>query len=222
MERRAAAGHLRRSAFAAAIVTVIGACANGGGEPSSTSAPTTSPAAATSTTAPPCEPGGRTTRLAGARVRAFCGPAVAEVRIGTETLRFEGGECARHDDWLSLNIGFEVLDENPGDVLLDPAFTSFTLLMGRHPLAASNAAAVSLDGVYTEGGVTFALPGRSYLLDDKTITLIATRSAGIFAGTGFLGEGRDEELLMEGAFTCDTAAIPIERVPEVAATLPPG
>jgi len=221
MQRRVPARSFLRWVSGAALVAVIGACANGGGEPSSASRPTTSHAAA-SESVPACEPAGRTTRLAGVRVRAFCGPAVAEIRIGTETLRFEGGVCERHDDWLSLNIGFEILDDDPGDVQLDPAFNSFTLLMGRHPLAASDAAAVSLDGVHTEGVVTFALPGRNYLLDDKTITLIGTRSAGLLSGTGFLGEGRDDELLIAGAFTCDSAAIPIERVPEVAATLRTG
>lgn len=144
---------------------------------------------------------------------------MAQVTIGEETLRFPAGECARHEDWLAVNLGFEVIDPEPDDALLDPELRSFTVLMGRHPLAAPDAAPVTADGVYSDALITFAVPGRSYLVDDKTVTLVGTRTAGAFSGIGFLGDGEEAPLDIEGVFTCDATAIPLEAVPGLVETL---
>lgn len=157
--------------------------------------------------------------LAGIRLRQFCGPARAEVRVGEETLPFIGGECARHEEWFAVHIGFEVIDVEPGDALLDPDFQSFTLLMGAHPLAAPDAAPVTADGAFTEAVFTFAVPNRTYLVGDKTVILAGTRTAGTFTGTGFLADSTDVPLPVEGTFTCDAAVIPLEQVPAVVETL---
>lgn len=182
--------------------------------PTTTSTPSALAAGATTTTLP-CPVGGRTLTLEGMRVREFCGPARAEVTIGPETLQFTGGECARHPTWFSVNIGVEVVDPEEADAVSAPAFRSFTVLMGQHPLASEAAAAAAADGVYTDAVITFAVPGSTYLVDDHTVRLVATRTAGTFSGVGFLDAAPDQPLEVKGAFTCDETVIPMERIPEL-------
>ena len=183
---------------------------------SPTTNPTTSPAASPSapatTTTRPCERGGRSVKLDGVRVRQFCGPALAEVTVGEELLVFPGGECTTGDEWLSVNIGFEVVDPGELGALANAEFHSFTVLLGRHPLSATDAAPVTADGVSTEAVVTFAAPGRSFLVSDTTVTVVANRSAGALSGNGFLAQAPEERFPVEGAFTCDATATPLEQV----------
>lgn len=190
------------------------------GPPDGSQAPTTV-GTATTTSVAKCESGGRSRTLGGVRVRQFCGPAVAEVRAGEETLKFGSGECARHEDWLALNLGFEIIDSEPGDAFIDPEFRSFTLLMGRHPLAPAEAPPAGADGVFTEAVLTFAVPGQSYILEDKTVTLAGTRMVGTFVGTGFRGTGHEPIPIM-GTFTCDASTIPLEQVQALVKTVATG
>lgn len=213
-------GHRRLPAagllVAAIVLAGLSGCDDQPGEPpppTTTSTPSAPPAGATTTL--PCPAGGRTLTLEGMRVREFCGPARAEVTIGPETLQFAGGECARHPTWFSVNIGVEVVDPQGADAISDPAFRSFTVLMGQHPLGAEAAAAVATDGVYTDAVITFAVPESTYLVDDETVRLLATRTAGTFSGVGFLDAARDQPLETEGMFTCDETVIPLERIPEL-------
>lgn len=210
-------------AVALLVSGLLGACesgGNGGGEGDAAAGRETAPS--TTSTTQPCRPGGRSMTLQGVRVRQFCGPALAEVTVGEELLVFPGGECARHEDWFALNVGFEVIDPEPGDAVLDPDFRSFTILMGRHPLAGPDADPVTGDGVFTEALVTFAVPGRSYLVEDQTVTLAGTRVTGTFSGAAYLAEAPDAPLPVEGVFTCDAKAIPLEGVPDAVKTLSDG
>ncbi|MBI2170038.1 MAG: hypothetical protein HYU28_11160 [Actinobacteria bacterium] len=223
MQRSPGAPGLAALVWIPLLGLLLAACSQTSPGPSgATTAPPTTTAKATSTstsTTTPCEPGGRTITLQGVRVRQFCGTAQVEVRVANETVLFRGGECARHEDWLAVNIGFEVIDAIRPEDVEDPDFRSFTLLMGRHPLAGPDATPVAGDGVYTEGLITFAVPGRGVLVEDKTITLAATRTVGTFTGTGFAGDTADQPLEVAGTLTCDAGAIPLEEVPALVETL---
>lgn len=206
----------RRAAAAAALFLTLGllaACENDDGEPTPAAEETTSttPAEVTSTTQT-CGPGGQSMTLDGVRVRQFCGPALAEATVGEELLVFPGGECARGEDWFSLNIGFEVVDPDDLEAVADPEFRSFTVLMGRHALAGADAAPVTGDGVSTEAVITFAVPDRSFLASDTTVTLVGNRFAGTFSGNGFLAQAPEERFPVVGAFTCDANVMPLEQV----------
>lgn len=206
-----------------AFLGLVASACDSGGE---TSAPTSSSSSSTSTTtAPtttttvPCGPGGRTIVLEGVEVREFCGPARAEVTMGEDAvLDFEGGECSRHEEWLSVNLGVEVIEPEAGDEVAQPRFRSFSLLMGRHPAAAEDAPAVGSDGVHQAGSLTFTEPGTSWLVDDKTITLVGTRTAGTIVGNAITAAGSDEPVEVSAVFTCDEEAIALDEVTDLVDT----
>lgn len=205
-----------------ALLGLVAAACDSGGE---TSAPTSSSSSTSTTPAPPttttvpCGPGGRTIVLEGVEVREFCGPARAEVTMGEdELLAFEGGECSRHEDWLAVNLGVEVIESETGDEVARPRFRSFSLLMGRHPAAPEDAPVIGSDGAYQSGSLTFTEPGTSWLVDDKTITLVGTRTAGTVVGNALTAEGPEEPVEVSAVFTCDEDAIALDEVADLVQT----
>jgi len=201
-----------------ALIAVAPACNGGGDAPAPSSTSSTAPGPTTTTTAP-CAEGSRTVTREGTRIREFCGPARARVTVGEATFDFAGGTCERHSDWFALNIGLEFVDPGPPDDA-EAAFRSFTVLMGKHPLAAEDAVPVAADGVYTSGVLTFSEPPVTYLMNDKTVTLLATRTAGTFSGLGVIGAAPEQTFEVRGLFTCDEEAVPLQRVPELAGSEP--
>lgn len=195
-----------------ALLGLTAAACDSGGETSAPTAPTT-------TTTVPCGPGGRTIVVDDVDVREFCGPARAEVTMGEDhVLAFEGGECSRHADWLSVNLGVEVIEAEAGDEVAQPRFRSFSLLMGRHPAAPDETPAVGSDGVHQSGSLTFTEPGTSWLVDDKTVTLVATRTAGTVVGNAITAEGSDQPVEVTAVFTCDEEAIALDEVADLVDT----
>lgn len=191
---------------------VAAACGSGGETSAPTTSSTTSTTVPPTTTTVPCGPGGRTVVLDGVDVREFCGPARAEVTVGEETLAFQDGECSRHDEWLAVNLGVEVITPEAAGEAVEPRFHSFSLLMGRHPAAPEDAAPVDADGVYQSGSLTFTVPGASWLVDDKTITLVGTRSAGTVSGRAITADDDGEPVELSATFTCNHDAIALDDV----------
>jgi len=133
------------------------------------------------------------------RVRDYCGPARVVLRVGAEPFDFASGRCIAHKDWFEIHLGVEVAE--PSDDVESPRFTSFTMLLGRHPLSTDGAAPAATDGVYHDGVVTFTTPGRTFALDDKTITLTGKRTAGTLAGVALIPRAA-EPVPVRGEFAC--------------------
>lgn len=236
----------RRLIAALSIGTVAVACGNGDGEDASRTTSTRRAAEAMTSTIP-CGPGGRTIELEGVEVREFCGNARATVTLGGEadepagpdaeadtgeaaappdaemgageTLEFVGGECSRHAAWLAVNLGVEILESGEAaSEVTDPRFRSFSLLVGRHPGAPEQAPEVSADGNYQDGVITFSVPGASWAVDDMTITLVATRTAGLFTGMALPSRGSRELVPVRGVFTCDHETVALEEVTDLVET----
>src|SRR5688572_5949258 len=130
--------------------------------PTTTVTPTTEkPEPTTTTTAPPCRPDGRSVKRSGLDVREFCGPARAVLHVGAEVYDMQGGTCRLRRKWFQLSIGTVVLETRP-KVALNPRFSSFSLLVGRHPASVADRPPAPDDGTYNQADVTFTVPGAAY------------------------------------------------------------
>lgn len=234
---------VRLCAITLVLLTACNADDDPAGVPASTTATageTVAPEPSTTTTTEPCDPGGRPKRVEGVRVRRFCGPARARIALGEDTFRFSGGACVRTAEAFELNLGLAVVEpDKPSEAAREavaPRFRSVSILLGRHEAASEDAPPVSEDGTYHEGVITLTVPGTAYLVDDKTVTLIGTRTAGRFGGRALSGEdrkqrgpsdptGEPEELPgveVSGLFTCDRSSISLNEVAARLETDPQG
>lgn len=169
---------------------------------------------ASSSTTTSCPADGRTRVEDGVRVRVFCGPARARVTIGDHTLAFSDGRCSRHRAWVELTLGSVVIAPNRPRALLQPKRRTFSLVVGADPLVASDATPAPDDGTYDEGVISFAVPGRGYVVDDPTVVLIGSRTGGAFTGTIRTGDQHDAAngTKVRGLFSCDTHALTLDAV----------
>lgn len=195
----------------ALLVAVTAACNGGGGDPDASPLPARDGAATTST-APACRDGGRSFEEGGVRVHEFCGPAQAAVSVAERDLHFTGGSCIRRPESFELHLGREIVEPQPGRGVVEPRFPSFSLLMGRHRLGSDSAVAVGEDGTFNHGTLTFAVPGASFAADDLTVTLLGSRTSGVFTGSGFATTRVGQRLPLEGAFTCDATNTSLDSV----------
>jgi hypothetical protein len=167
-------------------VLVVGlAVACGGDEESEEPAAVTSPEAAEPTEVAEDEEDGGV-------IREFTGgSAKATVKVGDQTLTFEGGECAIGDDdqWLAVNIG-EVGGDN-----------YFGLLVGTTPGSEESARSAKGGGQFNEREFnvtwTHEVSASVLLPSDERLTLASDLKSGEFEGTELEGNQ------VSGSFTCD-------------------
>lgn len=156
-------------------------------------APATSRTDAQNAAPRPCS----TTKVGGAAVLGWCGPAKATVKLRGKTLAFKGGVCGTvggvgKTNW-TLNIGKYTVPP------AKPKFSSF------------GAAGRSKAGTYMKGEfvVSFQLPGKQYALQGgpvwglpwPKVTISAGGKRGTFSGHAFLnalGKGTP----VSGSWTC--------------------
>jgi hypothetical protein len=102
-----------------------------------------------------------------------------------------------------MSLGVVVLENRPR-LELNPRFTSFSMLVGRHPAAVAERAPAPDDGTYNEGDVSFTVPGAAYAMRDVTVVLEDDRSRGSLAGTALrAGQGEDQPPIpVRGRFNC--------------------
>lgn len=124
--------------------------------------------------------------------------------VGETTFEFREGECAARGSWFEVHIGLEVLEAAAAEPR-PPRFLSFSMLLGRHPLAAADTTPVTGDGNYNEGVLTFTVPGAAYVVGDKTVTLAGGMTRGRFTGLA-LKTGEAEPVPVSGRFACTAAA----------------
>jgi hypothetical protein len=124
-----------------------------------------------------CKPG---LKLEGpARVRTFCGPAQATVKVGSRTWRFSGGTCFKSPNSFLLGIG------------------KYTLTTGSPRYRAFWVSIPALrDATYRSALVQWQVPGTNYVFETIAVRLSGQRSRGTFTGkVAGVGAG-------SGSFAC--------------------
>jgi hypothetical protein len=122
-----------------------------------------------------CTPGVR--QINGSPARVFCGPGRATVRVGTQTLRFSPGECARSGGMFVVNLGTFVADSHS-------PLPYFGLLISRPK-----------PGTYANQTLSYRSARKSHSSASATVVL-KTLHSGTFSANVF-GVGH-----VTGTFTC--------------------
>jgi hypothetical protein len=134
-----------------------------------------------------CTPGIRT--MGAAKVRVYCGPAHAEVRVSGKTYSIRNGSCFKTASTLVVNIGIATL-ANPLSTA-PPRTSSFGALI-----------AASRDGTFHAGssvGVVWTAPGHAYLFTAGSLHLADNRDRGTFSGLFY---DRSATGTASGSFSC--------------------
>ncbi len=121
-----------------------------------------------------CSPG--VVAVGSASYRVFCGPAKAQLKVGSKTLSFTGGECTKTGTYFTINIGSAYL----GAPMVAPTRPYFGISVGRFPGATSGKAA-GADGTY-QTAISFNVDGTRNTILPGQLKLSHGRTQGSFSG----------------------------------------
>ncbi len=123
--------------------------------------------------------------------RVFCGPAQVTLQMGTDTLTFTGGKCARTSKYFTINVGSALI----GSGGADPGRAYFGIAIGRFP-GQTGGPTAGKDGSYPTT-IGFNSTTMRYLILGAKVTLTDGRTRGTFSGGLERGGGT-----VSGSFTC--------------------
>lgn len=154
---------------------LVTACGDGGGEETRARASVTTGRVAE---AGACEPG--RFEVDGAVGRRFCGPASADLTIGTARLRIDGGECRTTEGQWSATLGAAF-----PDAAEPPAGYPYAGLA----VGAAGSGLEIADGTYPDALLSWTTADGTTGQGTGTVTLSQGTSTAVFEGTSlFTGE----------------------------------
>jgi hypothetical protein len=127
-----------------------------------------------------CKPG--LTKVGGAQLQVYCGPARATTTFGGRSVSFVNGSCARATKAFAINVGRATIPP------AKPKYSYFGITMGK----------LRGDRTYKNVAVGFQWRGKAYSVVSNAVTIKRNGTRGMFTGR-LNGPGG---VKVSGSFTC--------------------